>query len=116
MVVLFYILDVWNKCIEYFCAIFSKVITKYSDNEIPILAKIIVSSFCVICFLYLRHDYVGIGGFIFTKYSIQNMAEKEVRSMILSFRLLELQALLTFAGKSKLGKKNELQVSLLKNY
>ena len=92
------------------------VVQFLTRRVLPILAKIIVSSFCVICFLYLRHDYVGIGGFIFTKYSIQNMAEKEVRSMILSFRLLELQALLTFAGKSKLGKKNELQVSLLKNY
>ena len=39
------------------------------------------------------------------------MTETEViRSMVLSFRLLELQTLLLFAGKSKLGKKNELQV------
>ena len=76
----------------------------------PIPAQIIFSSSCVICFLYFRYDHVGIGGFIFTISSFQNMAEKEVRSMILSFRLLELQALLTFAGKSKLGKKNELQV------
>ena len=40
------------------------------------------------------------------------MTETEViRSMVLSFRLLELQDLLLFAGKSKLGKKSELQVS-----
>ena len=40
------------------------------------------------------------------------MTEPEAtRSMILSFRLLELQSLLVFAGKSKLGKKTELQVS-----
>merc|ERR1712088_283239 len=38
------------------------------------------------------------------------MTETEViRSMVLSFRLLELQDLLLFAGKSKLGKKSELQ-------
>ena len=40
------------------------------------------------------------------------MAELEVlRSMVKSFRLLELQSLMLFAGKSKLGRKSELQVS-----
>ena len=39
------------------------------------------------------------------------MTEKEVvRSMVLSFRLQELNALLAFAEKSKVGKKSELQV------
>merc|ERR1711997_855276 len=38
------------------------------------------------------------------------MTEKEVvRSMVLSFRLQELNALLAFAEKSKVGKKSELQ-------
>ena len=42
------------------------------------------------------------------------MTETEViRSMVLSFRLLELQDLLLFAGKSKLGKKSELQVGIV---
>ena len=39
------------------------------------------------------------------------MADLEVlRSMVKSFRLLELQNLMLFAGKSKLGRKVELQV------
>ena len=41
----------------------------------------------------------------------RNMTDYEViRSMVLNFRLTELQTLLTFAGQSRAGRKSELQV------
>jgi hypothetical protein len=41
------------------------------------------------------------------------MSENEkLRNMVLAFRMSELQCLMVFAGKSKAGKKTDLQASL----
>ena len=47
------------------------------------------------------------------KENVLKMTENEkLRNMVLAFRMSELQCLMVFAGKSKVGRKTDLQVSL----
>ena len=41
--------------------------------------------------------------------------DEKYKSMVSAFRMSELQSLMSFAGKSKAGKKSELQVTRINN-
>ena len=54
--------------------------------------------------------------FIFTNFTddrlnVRMRPDEKYKSMVSAFRMSELQSLMSFAGKSKAGKKSELQVT-----